>query len=434
MKKLAPKKTSTKVVAVVAGGVLVCAGLAGVTGATYSAEAPGTPGTVMAGSLNITNGTPGGWFDSKSGQAVDPGSFGITPSDALVRAEPVTIEVIGDNAAASLTAEMPSLTGELASDANGLYGNVVLVKGAYDPAAGAEVDPSTIVASTLLGGTTKHKGTQTDFAKGSGNGVYTVVTTLQVASNTKTPSPTSLGAVLDQTQFRLTQARPVDPATTEWIIPDPAFRALVISDLTQIGYDPATPLTLAVAQSLPFLQGDATGVTDLTGIEQATNLTYVNLSNAGALASVEPFSGLVKVEYVSLDGAVSVTDYSPFSGMPNMTSFNVRSNEPSNSPIGTLRFLAGNKALQSVDIYNATNLGTLDGLSDLTHLTQVSVRSSGVTDPSPLNSLRGASVSVTNFALEDAEKVDWSGSAELLANNTVEGDNIPADAIRYVAP
>lgn len=422
MKKSVPMKTRKKIAVFVAGGALLCAGV-GVTGALYHAEQNNAPAKVVAGSLSVTNGTPGSWYDGKTGQAVDPASFGMTPSDTLVKAAPITIDVTGANAAATLTADMPSLTGDLASDANGLYGTVELVKGTYDPASHTELDPSKVVASTLLGGQTQHRGTNVDFAQGSGSGPYTVVTTLQVSSGTKATASTALSAVLDQVQFQLNQVRPVDPAVTPWIIPDPAFKAVVIQDLTDAdpSFDPATPLTLAIARNMQWIGGDMTGVKDITGAEQAINVTDVNLANASGLTSIEPLAGLVKVNSFQIDSAYGVSDFSPMSGKPNLTSY---SDNGSSVGPGT-KFLASDRALQSVTLQGDTHLTGIDGLSDLKHLSFVNIAGTMVTDPSPLNGLKGATVYVTAGGLSDPPVVDWSGSAPLLANNNVSGDNIP---------
>jgi len=149
-----------------------------------------------------------------------------------------------------------------------------------------------------------------------------------------------------------------------------------------------------------FEEDDA--ITDLTGLEYATNLRTLHLrlnligdiSPLSGLTTLDrcnlsenrstdlaPLSGLDRLTYVNLH-ANDITDVSPLSNLTNVTTLILRFNQ-----ISDLSPLSGMTSLRELDLGD-NPLGDLSPLSSLTHLTTLCLWSSGVRDISALSGLK----------------------------------------------
>ena len=213
-------------------------------------------------------------------------------------------------------------------------------------------------------------------------------------------------------------------------IPDANLRA-VIADSLGKGRDEA--ITRAEMASLTHLEAQGANISDLTGLQFATNLTYLwltgnqltdlsalcdltdltdlvlfsntitdisalsNLTNLGhlnlagnGLSDISTLSNLINLEWLFLADN-TITDISALSDLINLTGLDI-----SNATITDISALA--------NLINLTNLGLndncvsdLSALSNLTNLTYLNLSGNRITDLSPL---------VTNTGLGSGDEVD----------------------------
>ncbi|MFE5838384.1 alternate-type signal peptide domain-containing protein [Arthrobacter sp. NPDC056493] len=86
--------------AIAVGAALLLGG--GGTLASWNASDSATPGTIIAGDLNVSAAT-GVWKDG-SGNAVDISSYRVVPGDTLTYTQVLTVTLSGDKMAANITA------------------------------------------------------------------------------------------------------------------------------------------------------------------------------------------------------------------------------------------------------------------------------------------------------------------------------------------
>ena len=147
------------------------------------------------------------------------------------------------------------------------------------------------------------------------------------------------------------------------LIPDPN---LAVAIRQQIG-DSITTHTLL---NLTQLDGANSGITDLTGLEHAPSLTYLNLGGQGTANNnrVLDFSPLAGLTNLTLDlSQSSLSDVAPLAALKNLTKLILRSN----------------------------NISDVAPLANLTNLTELWLGGNNISDMSPLGNLK----SLTNLSL-----------------------------------
>ncbi|WP_226529247.1 leucine-rich repeat domain-containing protein [Metabacillus niabensis] len=104
-------------------------------------------------------------------------------------------------------------------------------------------------------------------------------------------------------------------------------------------------------------------ITDLTGLETATNLEYLYLST-NKVSNISQLASLQNLKYVYLDGN-PISDFTPLSGLTNLTSLGL-----GNTGVTDLSFLANLQALEDLSIDNngLESLSTLPKLNQLAFL------------------------------------------------------------------
>ena len=170
------------------------------------------------------------------------------------------------------------------------------------------------------------------------------------ATVTVTASDGTLTATQDFTVTveATTTTTPVPDAVN---IPDAALRTKIEQALNKQASD---PITSAELKTLTRLEATDANISDLTGIEDATNLTTL-LLRGNSISNLSPLSGLTKLTELQLFRNL-VSDLSPLAGLTNLT--NLR---------------AGNNSI--------SNLSPLSGLTKLTYL---GLHNNSITDLSPL--------------------------------------------------
>ncbi len=181
-------------------------------------------------------------------------------------------------------------------------------------------------------------------------------------------------------------------------IPDRNLRVAVRESLNLL---PGVPLTRAAIRSLTSLDAAKRGIVNLTGLEQATSLTFLALHN-NDISDLRPLTPLVNLTFVRLHGN-QINDVSP---LANLTEF-------------TTLLLSAN---------NITNIGPL---ANLTQLTTLALDGNNITDVSPLANL----TQLTTLVLGDNNITDVSPLANLTNLERLElqtnqiADHNPVDAL-----
>ena len=195
-------------------------------------------------------------------------------------------------------------------------------------------------------------------------------------------------------------------------LPDLNLRAAIETGLSKAEGDSITPSEIA---TLTRLEASEAGISNLTGLEHATNLTVLkfdnnsisdisalaNLTNLIALhlwrnsvSDLSPLAGLTKLTGLYLGGS-SASDLSPLAGLTNLESLFLDSNGISN-----LSPLAGLTKLTRLAVNN-NSVSDLSPLVGLTNLKWMRLASNNISDLSPL---------VTNMGLGSGDELDLRGN------------------------
>ncbi len=201
----------------------------------------------------------------------------------------------------------------------------------------------------------------------------------------------------------------VEPAID---ILDPNLRAAIEEALGKAKEDSITPSEMA---TLTDLVAKNANISDLTGLQHATNLTRLDLGaewvetegewelvNSNSVSNLSPLAGLTNLIYLNLNitsisdisalaGLTSLTELwlehnrisnlSPLAGLINLTRLNLRDNNISN-----LSPLAGLTNLTRLNLRD-NNISNLSLLAGLTNLTWLNLEFTSISDISPLAGL-----------------------------------------------
>ena len=204
-------------------------------------------------------------------------------------------------------------------------------------------------------------------------------------------------------------------------IPNFNLRAAIEEALGKKEGVPIAPGEMAV---LTRLEVPNANISDLTGLEFATNLTYLDLGyvtegrriNSNSASNLSPLSGLTKLIRLNLWGN-GISDISPLERLTNLTQLDLSDNSISDiSPVAELTNLThldldGNPLSDISAVTGLTNLTFLDiwrtPISDispvagLTNLTTLGLGSNSISDLTPL---------IANTGLGSGDKVYVRGN------------------------
>ena len=181
-------------------------------------------------------------------------------------------------------------------------------------------------------------------------------------------------------------------------IPDPNLRAAIEDAL---GKTPGTPIAPAEMAALTRLKAQNANISDLTGLEFATNLTHLNFDK-NSVSDLSPLAGLTKLTRLALNNN-SVSDLSPLTGLTSLTWMRLGGNSISDiSPTASLTNLielnlSGNSISSIAAVAGLTNLtwlhlqsnsiSAIAPLASLTNLTALRLDRNSISDISALSSL-----------------------------------------------
>ena len=199
-------------------------------------------------------------------------------------------------------------------------------------------------------------------------------------------------------------------------IPDPRLRAKIEAVLGKASGATITPAEMA---TLTKLDVRARRISNLTGLEHATNLTKLNLVR-NFISNISPLSGLTNLTELFLYGNF-ISNISPLSGLTNLTLLGLAENSISNiSP------LSGLTNLIFLFLYE-NSISDLSPLVGLTNLTELNLGDNFISNISPLSSL-------TNLTELDLEGNFISNISPLSGLTNLTELNLAENSISNISP
>ena len=170
-------------------------------------------------------------------------------------------------------------------------------------------------------------------------------------------------------------------------VPDVNLRAKIVETLNK---PKNAKLNATDMLRLTTLEARNANIRDLTGIEYAHNLRYLNLGaayiegkgavNSNAVSDLSPLMGLTNLNWLVLDGS-NISDVSALSGLTQLTLLGLNSNNISD--VSALSELTQLKILR----LNNNNISDMSALSELTQLTELNLSDNDISDISTLSAL-----------------------------------------------
>ena len=192
-------------------------------------------------------------------------------------------------------------------------------------------------------------------------------------------------------------------------IPDPNLRAAIEAALGKSG---GAPITVDQIAALTRLEAPNATISDLTGLEHATNLTGLFLGdthvegrgwiNTNSIKDLSPLAELTNLTWLNLSQN-NITDLSPLAELTNLTWLDIGGNNLSNiSPVSGLINLTALRLWRN-------NISDISPVADLTHLTELNLNNNNITDLSPVTGF----TNLTKLRLGGNNITDLSPLAEL---------------------
>ena len=180
-------------------------------------------------------------------------------------------------------------------------------------------------------------------------------------------------------------------------IPDANLRAAIEAALDKAG---GTPITRNEIATLDHLTDYGNGISDLTGVEFATNLKRLRLPTNN-ITDIFPLAGLTKLERLSLQNN-TIADVSALANLTKLDFLNLTNNNITN-----ITPLAGLTNLTELSL-SENNITDISALTGLTELTGLYIWDNDISDLAPLVANTGLGngdvVKVTDNQLDTASK------------------------------
>ena len=190
-------------------------------------------------------------------------------------------------------------------------------------------------------------------------------------------------------------------------LPDPNLRAAVESALRKAKGDLITPSEM---ETFPHLEARNANISDLTGLEHATNLTRIFLNN-NKISDLSPLAKLTKLTTLWLEHN-AITDISALAGLTKLTRLELAGNN-----ISDISMVAGLANLTRLGIWE-NNISDISAVAGLTNLIGLWLWNNNISDISPVASL-------TNLAWLNLNNNLISDLSPLVANTGLgNGDEI----------
>ena len=162
------------------------------------------------------------------------------------------------------------------------------------------------------------------------------------------------------------------------MIPDKNLRTAIEEKL---GKTAGQPITQAEMTTLMGLNAMAFNISDLTGLQFATQLTSLSLDNNN-ISDITPLAGLTQLTVLYLDRN-NISDITPLAGLTQLTGLDLNRNSNNISDITPLAGLT--QLTWLVLAYN--NISDITPLAGLTQLTSLWLADNNISDITPLAGL-----------------------------------------------
>ncbi len=185
-------------------------------------------------------------------------------------------------------------------------------------------------------------------------------------------------------------------STTNVDIPDANLRAVIADSL---GKARGAPITRAEMATLTRLEAPNSNISDLTGLEFATGLTFLNLGeervdggrvNSNEISNLSPLSGLTTLTRLYLAGNL-ISDVSALAGLTRLETLGL-----SNNLISDIAPLSGLTKLERLYLHN-NNISDVSALLGLISLEELWLYNNSISNLSPL---------VVNTGLGSGDRID----------------------------
>ncbi|MCY3551714.1 MAG: leucine-rich repeat domain-containing protein [Candidatus Poribacteria bacterium] len=174
-------------------------------------------------------------------------------------------------------------------------------------------------------------------------------------------------------------------------IPDSPLRKVIEDALNKT---PGSPITVAEMATLRELEAGNRDIRDLTGLEFATNLGFLNVES-NSISDISPLAGLTNLTELKMGGN-PISDISPLASLTKLRQIWFNDTEVADlSPLASLRDLETINAA-------ATRISSLAPLEGLTKLRILETIHSDISDLSPLAGL----TNLTRLLLYDCKATD----------------------------
>ena len=224
---------------------------------------------------------------------------------------------------------------------------------------------------------------------------YTVIVTVSDGSLTDTITVT----------INVTDAAEPLTATTAIDIPDPNLRAKIEAALGKTSGD---PISTAEMETLTTLSAQDAGITNLTGLETATNLTHLYLWG-NTIMDISTVAGLTKLTHLYLHEN-TISDISAVAGLTNLIYLRIGDNE-----ISDISAVAHLTKLEWLDAPN-NSVTDINAVTTLANLTSLTLNGNNISDISPAGGL-------TNLLELVISDNDISNLSPLVANTGLGTDD-----------
>ena len=182
-------------------------------------------------------------------------------------------------------------------------------------------------------------------------------------------------------------------------IPDSNLRTAITNTL---GKSPSAPIVRRHLRNLTDLDASNANISDLTGLEGATNLKGLFISGNSILEDISAVSGLNNLTYLNL-GHNSITDITAVAGLTNLTYLGLSENN-----ISDISAVAGLINLTSLS-FSGNSVSDISALADLINLTFLGF---GVNSVSDISAVAGLT-NLTRLRISDNSISDISAVEDL---------------------
>ena len=156
-------------------------------------------------------------------------------------------------------------------------------------------------------------------------------------------------------------------------IPDPNLRTAIAAEL---GKSSGDTITVAEMERLTEFAARNAKISDLTGLEYATNLTALGLGDNN-IVDISPLTGLTNLKNLTLSNN-NIMDILPLSGLISMIGLYLDGNA-----ITDISPIAGLTNLQGLDLWD-NHISDISPLTGLIHLKDLILSNNNIVDSSPL--------------------------------------------------